>query len=434
MAQPAVVSGQRFCSFIAPFRLSGFSDLLSSLGQSIFASSLGRAHALASCRIMPVFGSSAGSRRTEDGHGRITRHNSSGLDAQLLANGWAPRAWQSSQSVSSRMRLLSRRGCRHAAGLTLTCLRAEWRFLTLHLWKYFSGFSVIRIQESFFFDNAGTQAFASLAGLRSPGPTLFVTTSDYTRPEMVQKLVEGLEEHRVRFVLWDASFDVPSDSGVPSDHQGPLRSYLHTHYRVIKTFPGLIQVWREAMVRLNKPQARMHREMSANMTTANGGGAAVPRTVLPRPGYWITGVCVVFLATLGGAAVSILFHDGKQWVLLMALAVGMTLWGLERLEVSYVASSLPSWISWPMSCWRWVWFQWLLLLPATPRSTVTSSATTLATFIISIVFRWSHFCDYSIPTWRKFSGAILGRSYALFTDSTTWWPTELSAFTPSLIT
>ena len=95
----------------------------------------------------------------------------------------------------------------------------------------------------FFFDNAGTQAFASLAGLRSPGPTLFVTTSDYTRPEMVQKLVEGLEEHRVRFVLWDASFDVPSDSGVPSDHQGPLRSYLHTHYRVIKTFPGLIQVW-----------------------------------------------------------------------------------------------------------------------------------------------------------------------------------------------
>lgn len=99
------------------------------------------------------------------------------------------------------------------------------------------------------------------------------------------------------------------------------------------------------MVRLNKPQSRMHREMSANMTTANGGGAAVPRTVLPRPGYWITGVCVVFLATLGGAAVSILSHDGKQWVLLMALAVGITLWGLERLEVSYVASSLPSWNS-----------------------------------------------------------------------------------------
>lgn len=95
----------------------------------------------------------------------------------------------------------------------------------------------------FFFDNAGTQPFAFLAGLRSPGPTLFLTTSDYTRPEQVQQLIEGLEKHHVRYILWEASFDVPSDSGVPGDHQGPLRRYLHTHYRVVKTFPGLIQVW-----------------------------------------------------------------------------------------------------------------------------------------------------------------------------------------------
>jgi hypothetical protein len=95
----------------------------------------------------------------------------------------------------------------------------------------------------FFFDNAGTQPFAFLAGLRSPGPTLFLTTSDYTRPEQVQQLIEGLEKHQVRYILWEASFDVPSDSGVPGDHQGPLRRYLHTHYRVVKTFPGLIQVW-----------------------------------------------------------------------------------------------------------------------------------------------------------------------------------------------
>jgi len=95
----------------------------------------------------------------------------------------------------------------------------------------------------FFLDNAGTQPFAYLAGLRPPGPTLFLTTSDYTRPEQIQKLVGGLEKHRVRYILWDASFDVPSDSGVPGDHQGPLRSYLHVHYRVVKTFPGLIQVW-----------------------------------------------------------------------------------------------------------------------------------------------------------------------------------------------
>jgi hypothetical protein len=95
----------------------------------------------------------------------------------------------------------------------------------------------------YFFDNAGTQPFAFLAGLRSPGPTLFLTTSDYTRPQQVQRMVEGLEKHHVQYILWEAGFDVPSDSGVPGDHQGPLRDYLHSHYRVIKTFPGLVQVW-----------------------------------------------------------------------------------------------------------------------------------------------------------------------------------------------
>lgn len=95
----------------------------------------------------------------------------------------------------------------------------------------------------YFFDNAGIQSFAFLGGLRSPGPTLFVTTSDYTRPETIKRLVEGLELHRVQFILWEAGFDVPSDSGTPGDHQGPLRRYLHAHYHVIKTFPGLIQIW-----------------------------------------------------------------------------------------------------------------------------------------------------------------------------------------------
>lgn len=97
----------------------------------------------------------------------------------------------------------------------------------------------------FIFDNAGTQAFVYLAGLRSPGPMLFLTTSDYTSPRQVQRLLAGLEEHHVRFVIWEASFDVPSDTGVPSDHLGPLRIYLHKHYRVVKTFPGLNQVWEE---------------------------------------------------------------------------------------------------------------------------------------------------------------------------------------------
>jgi hypothetical protein len=95
----------------------------------------------------------------------------------------------------------------------------------------------------FFFNNFGTHPFVFLAGLRCPGPVLFLTTSDYTHPEQVQQLVEELEKHHVRFVMWEAGFDVPSGAGVAADHLGPLRLYLRTHYRVVKTFAGLNQVW-----------------------------------------------------------------------------------------------------------------------------------------------------------------------------------------------
>ena len=46
---------------------------------------------------------------------------------------------------------------------------------------------------------------------------------------------------------------------------------------------------------------------------------------------WVMGLFLFFLASLGGAAAFTLFQDGKDWVLLMALAVGAALWGLERL-------------------------------------------------------------------------------------------------------
>jgi len=95
----------------------------------------------------------------------------------------------------------------------------------------------------FFFNNVGTYPYVFLAGLRCPGPLLFLTTSDYTRPEMVQQVVEGLEKHHVRFIMWEVSLDVPSGADVAADHLGPLRLYLRTHYRVVKTFAGLSQVW-----------------------------------------------------------------------------------------------------------------------------------------------------------------------------------------------
>lgn len=58
---------------------------------------------------------------------------------------------------------------------------------------------------------------------------------------------------------------------------------------------------------------------------------------------WIQGVFLLFLVTLGGATTFILFRDGKQWVLLMALAASALLWGLESLEIRYILDGRRIW-------------------------------------------------------------------------------------------
>lgn len=75
---------------------------------------------------------------------------------------------------------------------------------------------------------------------------MFLTLTDYTRPEQVRKLMEALEKHHVQYILWEAAFEFEGDGGMKSDHLEPLRMYLRAHYRVVKTFPGLDQIWERA--------------------------------------------------------------------------------------------------------------------------------------------------------------------------------------------
>jgi len=70
-------------------------------------------------------------------------------------------------------------------------------------------------------------------GLRNPTPIDFTTTSDYTRPEQVQSIIESLEAKRPRWVEWWLDLDLPDG---PSDHLGLLRAYLRAHYHVAKIF------------------------------------------------------------------------------------------------------------------------------------------------------------------------------------------------------
>jgi hypothetical protein len=82
--------------------------------------------------------------------------------------------------------------------------------------------------------------FYFLLDLRNPGPVPFVTPYEYTRPAEVQGVLDGLEKHRVKIVLWTSALDLPEDPS--GDPLVPLRAYIRNHYRVAENFPDF-EVW-----------------------------------------------------------------------------------------------------------------------------------------------------------------------------------------------
>jgi hypothetical protein len=97
-----------------------------------------------------------------------------------------------------------------------------------------------RTQPSEYFFGDQLDGFA--LRLRDPGPVAFVRPTGYTRPEEVRALVQGLEEHQVRFVSWYTGLD---DELVDSrgDNLGPLHEELGKHYRVAATFANGDKIW-----------------------------------------------------------------------------------------------------------------------------------------------------------------------------------------------
>jgi len=84
------------------------------------------------------------------------------------------------------------------------------------------------------FDSAGEVYF--LLGLRSPAQVQFLTSTDYTRPEQAQDVIENLERQQVSMVLWNPQLDPGVRGSQPGDHLGPLRDYLQAHYHQVKVF------------------------------------------------------------------------------------------------------------------------------------------------------------------------------------------------------
>jgi len=98
--------------------------------------------------------------------------------------------------------------------------------------------------SEYFYEPLSQDAYFYL-DLRNPTPLSSIENNGYTPPEQVADIIRGLDRHRVRYILWSRqALDVPQSSKNPSnDYLGPLRTYVHSHYTVVKSFANSDQAW-----------------------------------------------------------------------------------------------------------------------------------------------------------------------------------------------
>jgi hypothetical protein len=99
-----------------------------------------------------------------------------------------------------------------------------------------------RPSEYFFQADFPDQCF--FLGLRNPTPIPRLVNNGYTTKKQVAEVIRGLEQHQVRYIFWTPDLDIIPKWENPSDaHLGPLRDYVHSHYRVAKVFGNFDAIW-----------------------------------------------------------------------------------------------------------------------------------------------------------------------------------------------
>jgi hypothetical protein len=79
-------------------------------------------------------------------------------------------------------------------------------------------------------------------GLRNP--VFLDTAATMLNPRWAEQAVRQLEAKQVHYILWAPRFDYPVDSHHPmTANIVPLRTYLHTHYHLVRVFHDGEEVW-----------------------------------------------------------------------------------------------------------------------------------------------------------------------------------------------
>lgn len=127
----------------------------------------------------------------------------------------------------------------------------------------------------------GEYAFAGsmlgyLLDLRDPARVAYVTASDYTRPEQVANVIEGLKNYAVKYVLWSPVLDLPQENPPSRTHLTPLYAYLSSHYHIAKIFPNYEMLWQEGAQPAPAPPIQLGPETSPASQPSVGAPIPLP--------------------------------------------------------------------------------------------------------------------------------------------------------------
>jgi hypothetical protein len=98
--------------------------------------------------------------------------------------------------------------------------------------------------EEWFYQACGPPTSYLPLGLRSPSYVSELFPDKITRPEFVSQIVNALEKKQVHFVLLNSCMDTTAAGNADNeDNLGPLRTYLRSHYQLVKTFADHEEAW-----------------------------------------------------------------------------------------------------------------------------------------------------------------------------------------------
>jgi hypothetical protein len=79
--------------------------------------------------------------------------------------------------------------------------------------------------------------------LRNPTPMSEISPGEYTRPEQVASIVQGIEKARVPVIVLRSGMYASSVQSHLPDHLQLFRNDLYLHYRETMNFPSGDQIW-----------------------------------------------------------------------------------------------------------------------------------------------------------------------------------------------